>query len=304
MTSDTPRFGEMNIGKVAADEFVRLPRPDALFAKRSERIADLATGHPAAGFLRLMAGIFEAQARAASTCSAPVPLPEEAMTRAAEYDMPPISPDIWQPTASYREAARAIATTLSREGLPTQTCTILDTLASAGDDHLDSLARAFLTDGVPPNWQGEALFTVAALQVEFAGVAAQVDKARLKPLDAAGLCPVCGSHPVAGVVVADEAHGRRYLACGLCSTSWHHVRVQCISCGVDKGVAYQELEGGDGSAKCEICDECRTYSKLFYQAKNMAVEALADDLATLSLDLLVQEAGWKRHAPNPFMLVM
>src|SRR5687767_4737386 len=110
MTSDTPRFGEMNIGKVAADEFVRLPRPDALFAKRSERIADLAKGHPAAGFLRLMAGIFEAQARAASTCSAPVPLPEEAMTRAAEYGMPPVSPDIWQPTASYREAARAIAT--------------------------------------------------------------------------------------------------------------------------------------------------------------------------------------------------
>jgi FdhE protein len=36
----------------------------------------------------------------------------------------------------------------------------------------------------------------------------------------------------------------------------------------------------------------------------MAVEALADDLATLSLDLMVQEAGWKRHAPNPFMLAI
>lgn len=251
-----------------------------------------------------MSRIFAAQAEAAGACGAPVPLPEEAMVRAAEHLMPPISPDIWQPTQTYREAVRFIAANLSREGLPQATAEILDTLAAAGDDHLDSLARAFLTDGVPPNWQGEALFTVAALQVEFARVAERIDKSRLKALDAAGLCPACGSHPIVGVVVADHAYGRRYLTCGLCSTSWNLVRVQCISCGSEKNVAYQELEGGDGSSKCETCDDCKSYSKLFYQAKNMAVEALADDLATLSLDILVQEAGWKRHAPNPFMLVM
>jgi FdhE protein len=304
MTSNTPRFGDLDIGKAAADEFVRLPRPDALFAKRAERAASLAEGHAAAGFLRLMGRIFAAQAEAVGACGAPVPLPEEAMARAAEHLMPPISLDIWQPTATYRDIARHIAGHLIREGLPKATIDILDVLQGAGNDHLDSIARAFLTDGVPPNWQGEALFAVAALQVEFARVAAQIDKTRLKPLDAAGLCPVCGSHPVAGVVVADHAYGRRYLTCGLCSTSWNLVRVQCISCGSEKNVAYQEMEGGDGSSKCETCDDCKSYSKLFYQAKNMAVDALADDLATLSLDLLVQEAGWKRHAPNPFMLVM
>ena len=57
-----------------------------------------------------------------------------------------------------------------------------------------------------------------------------------------------------------------------------------MSYGAEKGVAYQEIEGGDGTAKCETCDNCRTYSKLFYQTKNMAVEALCDDLATMSLD--------------------
>jgi FdhE protein len=166
---------------------------------------------------------------------------------------------------------------------------------------LDSLARAFLTDGVPPQWQGEALFAVAALQVEFARIAALIAPQALTPLDATGLCPVCGSHPVAGVVVADEAYGRRYLTCGLCSASWHHVRVACVSCGGEKNVAYQEIEGGKGAAKCETCDDCQGYSKLFYQMKDMGIEALCDDLATLSLDLMVSNAGWKRHAPNPFV---
>jgi formate dehydrogenase accessory protein FdhE len=74
--------------------------------------------------------------------------------------------------------------------------------------------------------------------------------------------------------------------------------------GVTKRVAYHEIEGAGGFTKCETCEECTTYSKIFYQTNDMAVEALCDDLATLSLDLLVQDAGWKRHAPNPFVLAM
>jgi FdhE protein len=33
------------------------------------------------------------------------------------------------------------------------------------------------------------------------------------------------------------------------------------------------------------------------------VDPFADDLATLALDILVAEAGWSRHAPNPLLLV-
>jgi FdhE protein len=33
------------------------------------------------------------------------------------------------------------------------------------------------------------------------------------------------------------------------------------------------------------------------------VDPFADDLATLRLDLLVAEAGWLRHAPNPLLLI-
>ena len=55
--------------------------------------------------------------------------------------------------------------------------------------------------------------------------------------------------------------------------------------------------------KAETCDECGTYSKMAYQAKDMQADPYADDLATLGLDVMVGEAGWSRHAPNPLLLV-
>jgi FdhE protein len=304
MSGQTPPAGDLNIGKAAAEEFVRPPRPLSIFEVRARRMAALAEDHPAGGFLRLMQAVFAAQAEAAaSVADVQAPSPE-ALALAAEHGMPLLSRDGWRPSQTYRDTLRFIAGKIGRDGLPEAAAEVLGLLGKATDEHLDSLARAYLTEGVPPHWQGEATFAIAALQVEFARYAALLDKDAIKPLDAKGLCPVCGSPPVAGVIVADDAHGRRYLTCGLCSTSWHHLRVACISCGAEKGVAYQEIEGGDGSAKAETCDECKTYSKLFYQTKNMAVEALCDDLATVALDILVQEAGWKRHAPNPFLPVI
>jgi FdhE protein len=55
--------------------------------------------------------------------------------------------------------------------------------------------------------------------------------------------------------------------------------------------------------KAETCDECATYSKMAYQAKDMQTDPYADDLATLGLDVMVGDAGWSRHAPNPLLLV-
>jgi FdhE protein len=42
---------------------------------------------------------------------------------------------------------------------------------------------------------------------------------------------------------------------------------------------------------------------MLYQARDIKVDPYADDLAALGLDLLVAEAGWARHAPNPLLLI-
>jgi FdhE protein len=67
-------------------------------------------------------------------------------------------------------------------------------------------------------------------------------------------------------------------------------------------VALRSIEGDNGVAKLETCDDCGTYSKMFYQALDMGVDPVADDFATLGLDVLAGREGWSRHAPNPLLL--
>jgi FdhE protein len=68
-------------------------------------------------------------------------------------------------------------------------------------------------------------------------------------------------------------------------------------------LALKSIEGDNGAVKAETCVSCRTYAKLLYEAKDTQVDPFADDLATLALDVLVGEAGWSRHAPNPLLLI-
>jgi FdhE protein len=151
---------------------------------------------------------------------------------------------------------------------------------------------------------GAALYVAAALQVYFTSLAACLPAPSLRLLPQRGLCPGCGSSPVCGVVTASGPNpGTRYLYCSLCATAWSHVRAVCISCGQSRSLSLQGIEDDSGAVKAETCDECHTYAKMLYQARDMQVDPFADDLASLGLDILVAEAGWSRHAPNPLLLV-
>ena len=100
-----------------------------------------------------------------------------------------------------------------------------------------------------------------------------------------------------------RTQGACYLHCSLCATAWNHVRAVCITCGQSGCVALKGIEGDSGAVKAETCNDCHIYTKMPYQVHDMAVDPFVDDLATLGLDILVAEAGWSRHAPNPLLLV-
>jgi FdhE protein len=158
-----------------------------------------------------------------------------------------------------------------------------------------------------------APLVMAALQVHGAATAASFTADRVAPLDVPGLCPLCGSQPVASFVYAQSPfQGYRYLHCALCSAEWHMVRVQCTGCGASgKSIAYQSSmivanEENDGSAaeapvRAETCEQCHGYRKILYQEKDTGVEPVADDLASLNLDLLLGQSGYHRLSGNPLL---
>jgi FdhE protein len=143
---------------------------------------------------------------------------------------------------------------------------------------------------------------MAALQVQWVALASLLKADEVAALDVPGVCPACGTLPVASVVRTDEgSQGYRYLHCALCATEWHLVRVTCSQCQNTENIGYHSIEGGSAAIRAESCDRCRTYRKILYQEKDADVEPVADDLASLALDLLMSEAGYARGSGNPLL---
>ena len=131
-------------------------------------------------------------------------------------------------------------------------------------------------------------------------MAALLEAADLDPADR-GQCPACGSPPVAGLVAqGGTKYGHRHLHCSLCATAWRYVRVRCVHCGSTDKISFRQI-AGTTYARAECCEKCQGYSKVFYLDNVRSIEPLADDLASLALDVLVGEEGFGR-VPNPFLL--
>lgn len=120
------------------------------------------------------------------------------------------------------------------------------------------------------------------------------------------LCPACGSPPLASIVrIGDAGHGVRYATCSLCACEWHVTRIKCVPCLNTRGIVYLNLEGEHGDAhpavKAETCPDCEASLKIMSMEKDPMVNVFADDLATLALDMLVDEAGFYRAGRNLFL---
>lgn len=253
-----------------------------------------------ADWLRFIARV--AQAQAAIVMPAAIVPDLAAIERDVAARLPPLAADVHVRDAAWRNGLATLVSDVAHDALPSATLATLDHLRQRNAASVDSLADAYLRDTLPAGEAGAALFVAAALQAYFTHHAAALPVAALRLLPQRGRCPVCGSAPVAGVITAaGRAPGARYLHCGLCATAWNHVRAVCINCGDSRALVLQEFEGGNGAVKAETCDACHGYAKMLYQEQDMAVEAMADDIASLGLDIKVSEAGWSRHAPNPLI---
>ena len=304
--------------------FLRWPERATLFAEREMRLRQLANGHSLGDYLRFMAELVHEQQLALQAMPA-MPLPDAAaVDRAAREGLPPLPAADWPRDPSWRAVVHRMAAALA-ERAPEAARPALRELAEADEVFLERQADLLLNGLSTGLDLGAAPVVGAALQVYWTHLLLSVQGlhqgqgAPVGRIDDASACPCCGSRPAASITrTAGESLGQRYLHCSLCNLEWHMVRGKCPHCLGSNGLSYQSLdladgeggEGGEASAsratsatvQAETCDDCGHYLKIVHTDRDPFVDPVADDLASLTLDLLVSDTGKQRHGVN-FMLL-
>ena len=308
--------------------FLILPEALTCFAEREMRLRQLAAGHPMGDFLRFVADIAHLQQEALNRFPA-VPLPDaEALRQAALFGQPPLPAAHWPRDLAWQACVRDMAHALSHKA-PEAALSALKTLEQASGEWLEIQADRLL-NGISTGLDVAAAPLIgAALQVYWTHLVRAVQAVELPPgqptafgrIDDASVCPCCGSRPTDSIVKAGGDHaGQRYLHCSLCGTEWHMVRITCTHCHTTKGLVYQSLsrvlpgqseDDAEDDAReaathaviqAETCESCGHYLKLLHADRDPMVEPVADDLASVTLDLLIGETGVERQGVN-FMLM-
>ena len=294
---------------------IRTPERLAVFAARAARLRQLAAlNNPIAGYLRLMAALADTQQAVITSFKAQPPAPE-LIASAQEHSMPLVPALSGVRDPAWHDVLRQLLDKLQAAGPLTPPLeALIGRLRTLDTATLESQADAIFAQRFDEVDPASAPFIMAALQVVWTDLAADIDKRDVPYLETLGLCPVCGSHPVASIVrVGGASDNYRYLQCGLCSTEWHMVRSKCSNCDSTKGIAYhvvgspeadeatREIESKNAALKAESCDECHTYRKIGIQSKDYDFDPFADDLASLTLDLLMGAEGYRRASPHPWL---
>lgn len=289
------------IGGIDTPPFARLPDPAVVFLKRGLRLRAYAEQSDLKPFLLFLAGLADVQAAIQSTLPE-VGLPDEmALARAREAAMPPIDRTALEAEVSFDATFDRLFDAAAALHQPGEAREALRRIAA--DRALrDTCARTVLAGERPGTGLAEHAYAAAALQVHLARLAARLDVASLVPVGT-GACPACGGPPVSSTVVGWQgADGARYCTCALCATMWNVVRVKCTLCNATKGITYMGVDGGTDTVKAETCNACGRYVKILQGQKDVLVDAVADDVGSLGLDMLMQGTRYKRGAYDPFLM--
>ncbi len=289
------------IGGVAKVPLARLPDPQAVFATRARRFDFLAEYNAnLAPYLRFLAALSRAQAELVRDLPAPAPVPPERIELARANRMPPLDRDAMR--GGLAAALDALLDKLAGLDMPDPARLALEALRQATPQDRDWVMTNVLTDTIPADSVAPHLFAAAALQVHAAMAAAALPVERLVPIRT-GTCPACGGRPATSLVTENiGAEGARYCSCATCQTLWNEVRVKCTCCGSTKGITYRSVETAEATVKAECCRECGKWVKILYQNKNPTLEPVADDVASLGLDMMMRDSDWQRGGYNPFLM--
>ena len=112
-------------------------------------------------------------------------------------------------------------------------------------------------------------------------------------------CPVCGSPPTLSLLRGDG--GMRYSLCSYCGCQWRIDRLSCSVCGgKEQGALHYFYGEGEDACRIDLCDACHHYIKTIDYRNLEESDPCLEDLATLHLDLLAAQKGYRRAVPNPW----
>jgi len=115
-----------------------------------------------------------------------------------------------------------------------------------------------------------------------------------------GYCPMCGSLP--SLSLLKEEVGKRYLLCSYCGYQWRIDRLFCPFCNNKEQESLQYFCGeGEEAYRIDLCEKCHQYIKTIDYRNLEESDPVLEDLATLHLDILASQKGYKRPIPNPWV---
>lgn len=273
--------------------------PVDTFGHRARRLAQLAPGHAMEAYLTFMARLAEAQQRLVEDEELAFATPDHDLSlRLRTEGQPPLAAQHWPRARPWQHVLRRLLAVVAPHA-PAATRKVIDALVAAAAKTLETMASRALRGADPMRDPVADPLIVAALQVYWVRMAVALSPDEIAVSHPSPLCPVCGSAPVASVVHGSGPHqGLRFLHCSLCESEWQLARIRCSHCDGEKGIAYFSAAHGDTLVRAEACDDCHSYLKVIHRDRDAAADAVADDLASLDLDLALAAEGYTRSGPN------
>ncbi|TCP96890.1 Tat proofreading chaperone FdhE [Cricetibacter osteomyelitidis] len=284
-----------NAGELSSPPLL-FANPKNLYQRRAERLRKLAENSPLADYLLFSAQIADAQLKVLNDIKFTQQL--DAVQLSDEF---PLNAKTWQRNPIWLEILTALLVEVKPHANEQAQQTI-EWLEKAASSEINALADKLLAQDYRAVGSDKALFIWAALSLYWLQLAQQLPRnAKAESGEQLHVCPVCGTAPTASVIHFGSTQGLRYLHCALCESEWNMVRSKCSNCDQSGKVEYWSLDSENAPVKAESCGDCHSYLKVVYQEKDPYVEPIADDLATLFLDMEMEQKEFFRSGINPFL---
>jgi formate dehydrogenase maturation protein FdhE len=114
-----------------------------------------------------------------------------------------------------------------------------------------------------------------------------------------GLCPLCNSAALLGVLRQEGDGGKRNLVCSFCLYEWNFRRILCPTCGEEAESKLPVYVAEQfPHIRMEACDTCHFYLRTIDLTKDGRAIPLIDDLAAVPLTLWATEHCYSRPQHN------